>query len=429
MEHKIVLSLVCLVALISGCAGQGALPSALSGELYTYDVPVPTDGTAPFSCSMTAGAVLPAGLTFQGCTLSGTAPTLVGVTEKMFSFQFTITDASGRTYGPIDATLPVRVAPLEFSPSPLPAAARGQLYTFNFCDTPSALECPQSASISGGAGPPYTFSATGLPLGLFLTPDGALSGTIPEEAPEGPIEFAVCAIDSSRTEDCADVTLDVTTRRTLQYTLRLKATHTYNAESVNHNRCGGSAYETGVMTWEIDDVPITLTDPYNTGVGFTSDEYDLQTDEYGYRTPTNFRFIRVPMKVTGQAATSYDACEFSTCRPDSSSRAFDLTMPVLVRTEGSKLAFYLKNFGDINPSLARADVAQLRCESGGGAEYMLKTMALGLQLRRTYYAFDIEGGTDSGEDDDPGVYTYLFSAAPGHITERFTWSITLERTT
>ena len=255
MKKEIVVPLIILVAVIfiSGCAGQkGALPAALSGQPYSYIIPSPAEGKGPFSCSVSSDSVIPNGLSFQGCTLSGTAPALLGVSEKIFSFKFLITDAQGKTYGPFDAALPVSVGPPEFSPPDLPEAGVGKDYLFNFCENPTALDCTESYSIAGGAGTPYTFSAAGLPLGLFLKSNGELGGKIPEETQEGEKTFRVCAIDSSRAEDCKDVKLTIKKNIALEYRLSLKSTKTYSGEMVNFNSCGGSAKEEGSITYEIN---------------------------------------------------------------------------------------------------------------------------------------------------------------------------------
>ena len=58
----------------------------------------------------------------------------------------------------------ITAAPVVVSPSPLPDGTQGVAYS-------------QQLSASGGAGGPYTFSATGLPQGLTCSVDGLISGT------------------------------------------------------------------------------------------------------------------------------------------------------------------------------------------------------------------------------------------------------------
>src|SRR3989344_3530957 len=256
MKKEALITLIIFFTIfIAGCgSGTGALPAALSGKDYSYDIPAPSGGKGPFSCAATPDSVIPTGLSFNGCTLTGTAPTLLGVSEKVFSFKFSITDADGKSYGPFDATLPVSVGPPEFLPSELSEAGVGQAYSFSFCDNPTALDCISSSSISGGAGAPYTFSATGLPLGLFFSPNGELSGKIPEEMQEGDKTFNVCVRDSAFVEDCKDVKISIKKNIALEYRLSLKSSLDYGGEVVNYDFCGGSAREKGSITWEIDNV-------------------------------------------------------------------------------------------------------------------------------------------------------------------------------
>lgn len=75
----------------------------------------------------------------------------------------------------------INAAPVTISPSPLPNGTEGVAYS-------------QQLTASGGAGGPYTYSATGLPAGLTLTVDGLLSGT-PSVA--GTFTFVLSVRDSA----------------------------------------------------------------------------------------------------------------------------------------------------------------------------------------------------------------------------------------
>jgi hypothetical protein len=79
-------------------------------------------------------------------------------------------------------TFPVTVAAaaVAIGTAPPPAATVGVPYTFPFR--------------AAGGKPPYTWTATGLPVGLTLSTDGILSGT-PTTA--GPSSLAVTVTDSS----------------------------------------------------------------------------------------------------------------------------------------------------------------------------------------------------------------------------------------
>ena len=427
MKKETVIILIILFAIfIAGC-DSGALPAALSGQDYSYDIPAPSGGKGPFSCAATPDSVIPTGLSFNGCTLTGTAPTLLGVSEKVFSFKFSITDADGKSYGPFDATLPVSVGPPEFLPSELSEAGVGQAYSFSFCDNPTALDCISSSSISGGAGAPYTFSATGLPLGLFFSPNGELSGKIPEEMQEGDKTFNVCVRDSAFVEDCKDVKISIKKNIALEYRLSLKSTKTYKGELVNYNFCGGSAREEGSITWEIDEV-VTLTQPCSL-CDYTSDEYDVKTDEYGYITPDNFRHLQVPMKASGRAAISFDFCDRGSlleCNADSFSGSYDLKVPIEIKLGESGLRVLIDNvYVKDNPNIEIGDVSQKTCKDAGAGEYILKNMATGSSL--VSEDLDANGGTLTGQYEDMNPYGYTFGASPGRTSRHLAWTLTVER--
>jgi len=141
----------------------GALPGAVAGTSYQQDFTV-TGGVAPYSHSVTAGA-LPAGLTLSaGGTLSGT-PTSSG------TFIFTITAVDSTTGTPAQVsqsyTLQVAAPTLLLVPasSALPTAVAGTAYSQSFVAT-------------GGAAPySYAVIAGALPGGLTLATDGTLAGT------------------------------------------------------------------------------------------------------------------------------------------------------------------------------------------------------------------------------------------------------------
>ncbi|MBI2129109.1 putative Ig domain-containing protein [Candidatus Woesearchaeota archaeon] len=308
-------------------------------------------------------------------------------------------------------------------------------YAFSFCDNPAALDCTSSYSVSGGAGAPYTFSAAGLPLGLFLSPNGELSGKIPKEAQEGERTFRVCAIDSARVEDCKDVKLSIKKNTALKYRLVLKSTKTYSGEVVNFNYCGGSAKEDGSIIFEIDEV-IVLTQPpssWNQNTPYTSNEYDVITDEYGYTSTDNVRHLQVPMKASGSAATSYDFCEYSTteCNSDSFSASYGIKVPIEMTLDASGLTVYIDNpYVKDNPHLEAGDISQMTCSSPGIAEYILKKMAVESPfVRENSYrkaVFDANGGTLAGQYEDMNPYTYAFGAASGRTSRHLEWTLAVE---
>jgi large repetitive protein len=154
------------------------LPNGAVGTSYGQMITA-TNGVAPYSFAVTAGA-LPPGVILTGGTLAGT-PTAGGT----FNFTITATDSSGGG-GPATASRPytlVIAAPtITLAPTTLPSATPGTAYS-------------QMIAASGGtAGYTYAISAGALPPGLALSAGGAVSGT-PTAA--GSFSFTVRATDSS----------------------------------------------------------------------------------------------------------------------------------------------------------------------------------------------------------------------------------------
>jgi hypothetical protein len=161
-------------------------PSATVTVPYTGTIGV-TGGVAPYSCVINAG-VLPAGLTINGCVISGT-PTVAGVTP----LTITATDSSEpvvTTTGPINVTV-LAIAPLSLTGS-LENATVGVAYT-------------QTLVATGGT-KPYTYARTAgtLPAGLTLSTTGVISGT--PTAP-GASSFTVTVTDTETTPQTASLPL------------------------------------------------------------------------------------------------------------------------------------------------------------------------------------------------------------------------------
>ncbi|WP_229738970.1 beta strand repeat-containing protein [Edaphobacter dinghuensis] len=151
------------------------LPGATVGVPYTGTIGA-TGGTAPYSCAITAGS-LPAGLTLNGCVVSGT-PTTAGTS----TITVKVTDSSNPTQsvtGPV--TLTVSPAALTLTLSSLPNATVGTPYT-------------STIGVSGGTSP-YACAITSgtLPAGLTLT--GCVVSGTPTVA--GTAHLTVKATDSS----------------------------------------------------------------------------------------------------------------------------------------------------------------------------------------------------------------------------------------
>ncbi len=195
-----------------------ALPHAYSGEPYTWQI-TPSGGAAPYNCTLAQGSSLPGTLQFQGCTISGNAP-WVSV-DTFFAFQFFITDANDTIAGPFELSLPIRLRPPYLGlPRTLDGAVIGQDYEYIICTPRSQreLDCggaPSSTNPSLGA-PPYTFYASGLPVGLKMELNGEIRGRIHEGyetlVRKGLIEekeIEICVVDSRRFQTCGKTMLPI----------------------------------------------------------------------------------------------------------------------------------------------------------------------------------------------------------------------------
>lgn len=156
------------------------LTGATAGVAYSQSITA-SGGVAPYTYTVTAGA-LPAGLTLaSGGTLSGT-PSAGGT----FSFTITATDSATGTGAPFTGNrayaMTVAAATISISPSTLPSRRAGRSYN-------------ETLTASGGNGS-YTFAVTAgaLPPGLTLSSSGVLSGTATES---NTFNFTITATDQS----------------------------------------------------------------------------------------------------------------------------------------------------------------------------------------------------------------------------------------
>jgi uncharacterized repeat protein (TIGR01451 family) len=150
-------------------------------------------GTAPFSLSVTSGA-LPPGLTLSGGALAGT-PTATGT----FTFRITARDANQCTASR-NYVVTISCPPVALSPAVLPPASQGLAYN-------------QTITVLSGVPGQYTFSVTpGLPPGLTLSAAGVLSGV---SAQTGSFTFTVTATDAFGCATSQAYTLGVCTAVTI----------------------------------------------------------------------------------------------------------------------------------------------------------------------------------------------------------------------
>lgn len=147
-------------------------------------------GTAPYTWSAKPGS-LPDGFSLSsGGVLSGTAPLLPPATTRRIIGPFTVTVTDTKECKQdVDLSITITYpAPQINPPDPLdPPAVIGEYGEWDLSD-----------SASGGL-PPYTFEARNLPIGLRMTSDGVLKGTIPEAYRPDEREIEVRVIDSTLT--------------------------------------------------------------------------------------------------------------------------------------------------------------------------------------------------------------------------------------
>ena len=185
------------------------LPNAYSGEAYSREI-LGQGGAPPYNCELTSGS-LPGTLQFVDCTIIGNAPVISPTsTSKTFPFNFKITDANGSVGGPFELTLIVRHRPPILKlPQNIGPAIIGESFEHSFCDKSSQLLCDVSPIVSGGV-PPYTFSASSLPIGFTMESNGLLKGTVPEAYKIEDREITICVKDAASFETCGAIALIIT---------------------------------------------------------------------------------------------------------------------------------------------------------------------------------------------------------------------------
>jgi large repetitive protein len=159
-------------------SAPASLPGSSIGTSYLATITA-VGGAGGYNFTATG---LPPGLAITSAgVISGTPTTNTG---SPFTVQVTVTDSSSNTAG---RSYQIAVSSLFIVTNPagslLPEATAGVLYP------------PVTASAVGGSGG-YTFSATGLPLGLAISPGGTIAGT-PDSSAGGTYTVQISVIDST----------------------------------------------------------------------------------------------------------------------------------------------------------------------------------------------------------------------------------------
>lgn len=157
----------------------GALTATYSATLAA------TGGTAPYTWTATG---LPTGLSVSSSGAITGTPTALGV----FTVSVTVTDSAGTTAA-ASLSLTVNPAPVTITTTGITPPVIGTSFSVGF-------------SATGGT-PPYTWTATGLPGGVTMSPNGTLSGT-PTSTGTFPITVAVT--DANKQTSTTNLNLVVT---------------------------------------------------------------------------------------------------------------------------------------------------------------------------------------------------------------------------
>ena len=135
-----------------------SLPDAVVGTAYSATL-VASGGVPPYTWTVTG---LPDGVTANGATIGGT-PTTAGKFTVTVSVKDSQPGSAPQTKSYGVAVAPPPPPPLVITTPTAPNGTVGTAYS-------------ATISASGGA-TPYTFSATGLPVGLSISASGAITGT------------------------------------------------------------------------------------------------------------------------------------------------------------------------------------------------------------------------------------------------------------
>ncbi|MFC1753241.1 putative Ig domain-containing protein [Thermoproteota archaeon] len=195
---KKTLIMIVLLIFITGCGGTGTvpggLPVAVSDETYTATI----EGTA---CKLVGATSIGGTLSLDNCVISGTAPHADN--KRIIPFKVEITDDKDvSTVHEMHLTVEPRPISFELPDSITPGSA-GSGYTHSFQSDPKY------------GNPPYTFTVSGQPMGLFMSLNGVLSGTIPKGATDKTYTLQVCVKDLSGNQACDNTGLKVSKQESL----------------------------------------------------------------------------------------------------------------------------------------------------------------------------------------------------------------------
>jgi fibronectin-binding autotransporter adhesin len=234
---------------VTGGSGQSAAPNAAFANPLVVSVASaqsePVDGGGvTFTGPGTNADIIPDP---QAATIAGGQASIMPTANGTGGAYSVAAAATGTTPASVSFTL-TNVAPITLSPTVLPAATTGVVYS-------------QTISASGGSGIGYTFAVTNssLPVWLHLdTATGALTGT-PPSAADSPFAFTITATDSQSSTGSQAYTLAVTVVASLD-TIADPAliARDAGAQTINLTGIGGSGALTVTAT---SGNPALLADP------------------------------------------------------------------------------------------------------------------------------------------------------------------------
>jgi uncharacterized protein (TIGR03437 family) len=169
-----------------------SLPDGVVGQNYSQTVNA-SGGRPPYMFYATG---LPSPLQMS------TSGTITGIPPSTGTSMVTVTvydqTDGGHAIKQFSLTIDPAIPPLSITTTSLSAGGTGQMYS-------------QSVAATGGT-PPYTFSASGLPPGLNISPGGNISGT---PTANGSYPVAVTVMDAANGQASRSYTLNITSSLTI----------------------------------------------------------------------------------------------------------------------------------------------------------------------------------------------------------------------